>query len=258
MLEGEKVNYQYKQGFHIIFSSPDSYIDIRDNTVSIGGRCDDVCLTGRGPGVDPFIFYTNRESLLLSDEQLLSAEIWLVNRDHEVIDYRSLLSYPYRLALPEENNPVDDVYQTISLGEGLHVEFKSYIDIQSGKSDQLLKTVCAFSNANNGTLFIGVNDDGSLYDFKKSLPYKAELTEALGLYCQDIKKYLSEELVFNSCFDVTFIMMGHIPVVKVNVTRTEKPNYIRSSRQAFIRRGASNMKMPFADHREDYLKGQIF
>jgi len=56
-------------------------------------------------------------------------------------------------------------------GEGEHVEFKEWIpkDRANSKSAELLESACALANADGGTIFIGVSDQGDLLGVERSL-----------------------------------------------------------------------------------------
>ncbi len=55
----------------------------------------------------------------------------------------------------------DSMAEWIAGGEGQTVEFKRQLP-QRGHEDELLETVCAFANTNEGCIFIGVKDDKSI------------------------------------------------------------------------------------------------
>jgi CBS domain-containing protein len=61
---------------------------------------------------------------------------------------------------------VDDIFELLNLCEGQHLEFKSSLryDLNTRQVNQalelvVLKTICAFHNAEGGTLLIGLTDD---------------------------------------------------------------------------------------------------
>ena len=64
---------------------------------------------------------------------------------------------------------MQDILQSISEGESQTIEFKQLW------KDEYLKTICAFSNSDGGSLYLGISDDGSLI----GLNNKASLLDLL-------------------------------------------------------------------------------
>jgi predicted HTH transcriptional regulator len=59
------------------------------------------------------------------------------------------------------------VDEALKLGEGTGVEFKRSISFDSpGSVEQVLQTVVAFANSGDGTVFIGIEDDGKIRGVK--------------------------------------------------------------------------------------------
>ncbi|MCF7982173.1 MAG: hypothetical protein K9K86_09320, partial [Pseudomonadales bacterium] len=81
--------------------------------------------------------------------------------------------------------------------------------------------------------------------------YKSGIDEALGAYKKDIQKRLQEKLRYNQCFDISHVRTGEHHVIVVLVERTEKPNYFVNNDLAYIRKGATSVKMKSSDEREN-------
>lgn len=174
-------------------------------------------------------------------------DLWLVDKEGEIVDYRSSSEweYPYgaRLSGSDTRNYLD----FISAGESEHCEFKVYIDlIELGqKAGELEKTVCAFSNHEGGNLFIGVDDEIRILGVNEKCrqAYKCDVGEAVRMYQRDVEKRLRESLAKNQCFDVSIIEHGGCYILVVSVRKSSGLNYILSSKDSYIRRGASCTKM---------------
>ncbi|UCB47422.1 MAG: ATP-binding protein [Spirochaetota bacterium] len=58
---------------------------------------------------------------------------------------------------PKGEIPIDIVEEIVTLGEGYKTEFKETLPSEQS----LAKSLCAFTNAKGGNLFIGINDSGA-------------------------------------------------------------------------------------------------
>lgn len=233
-----------------------AYISIRDNTLAIIGEEAEICLVGSSPSAES-ILMAKSETLPFNEEELMESELWLITKENETLDFRSQKSFEYRVVSnSSELDQSKDLIEIIQNGEGPTLEFKSYIQLNisdNKKSKDLEKTVCAFSNARGGSLLVGVDDDGRPVGINKKVRehYRKETTEATQLYINGIKKYLREKLAFNDCFNVTSIQIGSEIVIKIDVQRSYKPNYIVNTEEAYIRKGATSAKMKPMETREN-------
>ena len=105
--------------------------------------------------------------------------------------------------------------------------------------------MCAFSNAEGGYLFIGVNDNAEVEDITVTLrkDYKCEINQAIDRYIADIKKRLKENITKDGCFTVHCETIFSKPVVIISVEPVDDINTVRGERTAYVRKGASSMKM---------------
>ena len=76
----------------------------------------------------------------------------------------------------EETGLISPIVDTIALGEGPTIEFKSSLQwdlYQNQKNADLcqpvLKTMVAFMNSDGGTLLIGVEDSGEIFGLEKDI-----------------------------------------------------------------------------------------
>jgi predicted HTH transcriptional regulator len=98
----------------------------------------------------------------------LSDDAWLWLRlDDDWLDYRSLGAYEAAVNQDvRDERSVDselDLAAMIAQGEGQQLEFKRRLPEHTAPSRRsALKTVVAFANGDGGTLFYGVDDDGTV------------------------------------------------------------------------------------------------
>ena len=246
-----------KSFFLIAIQNTSSKISINENKVSILSQCKDVCIVGRLSNKESLIL-DKEESLPIENEDIPFTELWLIDKENKVLDFHSQLTWPYRVS-EEKNNCSDELYYSmIEKGEGLTCEFKPYIDLISAtnrKAIEIEKTVCAFSNATGGILLIGVGDEGTIdgINDKVCKTYSAPIDESIQKYIQDISERLNNSLIENQCYKICSEKLSSNYVIVVSVSISRRPNYIKNTRQAFIRKGATSAKMPFADERDKYL-----
>jgi predicted HTH transcriptional regulator len=78
---------------------------------------------------------------------------------------------------PKGDIPIDILEEIITLGEGYKTEFKE--TLPSARS--LAKSLCAFSNAKGGNLFIGINDYGITIGVSDIASELAKIEQAIPL-----------------------------------------------------------------------------
>lgn len=180
-------------------------------------------------------------------ESAQDVELWLVTRDNEIIDYCSSTEWEYRYGTQSDGADVEKLICVISVGESEHCEFKTYTDLvkTDAKVVELEKTVCAFSNHQGGKLFIGVDDETVIIAINEKCQkgYQCSSNEAAEHYLQDVEKRLREVLVKNQCFNCRLIEHNKSIVLVVDIQKANRLNYLLSTNDAYIRRGASSPKM---------------
>lgn len=82
-----------------------------------------------------------------------------------------------------------ELEQLIQQGEGYNLEFKQSIP---SKVSDLAKELCAFANANGGTILVGVNDKGNLVGVKISNSIRSEVQQVIGLLDPRLDVQVSE------------------------------------------------------------------
>lgn len=224
--------------------------------VSIDSHLCEICLVGDIPNIGR-VKLTKEKVIEASEPSLNEAELWLLTNENKILDFRSVSEWQYRVSeTNDEEAKSKQILALIERGEGHETEFKSYIDLTdstNSKAKEVEKTVCALSNAKGGYLLIGVDDDACIkgVDDKAKGHYKSGIDEALGAYKKDIQKRLQEKLRYNQCFDISHVRIGEHHVIVVLVERTEKPNYFVNNDLAYIRKGATSVKMKSSDEREN-------
>ena len=74
------------------------------------------------------------------------------------------------------------VQEALRLGEGESIEFKRSISFDSaGSVEQLLQTVAAFANSGDGTIFIGIEDEGQVKGISAASPKERDQALAAHL-----------------------------------------------------------------------------
>ena len=180
-------------------------------------------------------------------ESAQDVELWLVTKDNEIIDYCSSTEWEYRYGTQSGGADVEKLISIISAGESEHCEFKTYIDLvkTDAKAVELEKTVCALSNHQGGKLFIGVDDETVFIGINEKCQkgYQCCPNEAAEHYLQDVERRLREALVKNQCFNCRLIEDNKRIVLVVDIQKANGLNYLLSTNDAYIRRGASSPKM---------------
>jgi CBS domain-containing protein len=149
-------------------------------------------------------------------------------------------------------NGVDDIINLIQCDEGHHLEFKASlrVDRQSGNANPALelvvmKTICAFMNAEGGTLLIGLTDDNKVIGIDDDYPlikghdrdgYQnfiiSKLSNCVGNY---FLQYVS----------VSFHNLLGKDLCQVDVRPSDKPAYLSNKgKQEFVVRTGNNSR-PF-------------
>ncbi len=192
---------------------------------------------------------TNREPFPVDDKNINEIELWLITRNNEIVDYYSSSESAYQYPERKIDDDLESLKDLIHKGESETCEFKPYITVQgdrNNKSSEIDKTVCAFSNQAGGVLFIGVNDEAEVVGFKDSQltkDYSCGHEEAIQKYEEDIRFQLKENITDNQCFETRVVTLYSEKILVINISKTKSLNYLQNKKQAYIRKGASSMKI---------------
>ncbi|MBU0801524.1 MAG: ATP-binding protein, partial [Alphaproteobacteria bacterium] len=222
-------------------------IKLDGSVLSIEGKNDNLCLVGKIDDGRPVSLKQGR-MLEIEQENIQRIELWLLNKDEDVLDFWSSSEWPYIYLQPGQEGGGINYERIIEAGEGSICEFKPYMSFkekQNSKIDQITRTVCAFSNSKGGTLFIGVNDNAEIEDITASLrkDYKGDVNSSLISYTSDLKALLKDNLLYNQCVNIQTVKVFSKLLIIVNVSQLQDINYVKSERQSYVRKGASSMKM---------------
>jgi hypothetical protein len=243
-------------------------IRLSDGRLCIAGPSAPLRLVGEidGKSVD----LGNDEALEIDDKNIRSVELWLLAKGSALVDYISTTHWPYKYAVtPQEAEQEQRLLELVRGGESETCEFKPYIDLGSPKASELEKTVCAFSNQRGGTLFIGVDDEGSILGIAHEVTKRPDhLESALAEYGKDVGKRLRERLKDNQCFNLRAATLSGMRVIVVEVGRARDINYPVAdalANTAYIRHGATSCKMlpgeiraQGADDAQSVIRNQVF
>jgi hypothetical protein len=228
-------------------------IDLSGNRLSIAESSEELCLVGQ-INDDVVVSLRNGESLLLNGGDVKSVELWLLTQQNEIVDHWSSSEYAH--AYPPRSGNAQSQDETLKgailRGEGEECEFKPYIDLtdsSNAKSLELEKAVCAFSNHRGGCLFVGVDDEAEVVGIDRQVErdYRCSVDEATASYEKAIRKRLSENLKDGSCFKTEVVTVYGKLIVMIRVEPSQQLNFLLNSSQAYMRRGASSVKMSPAD-----------
>lgn len=148
------------------------------------------------------------------------------------------------------------VRQAISDGEGLHVEFKPFVDLQrthsangqKTKLHEVITTVVAFANTAGGSVYLGIDDDCSLSGIDRQLSAWAQgpaddanLARYIGALKASIKDQVQGEVSLTVCS----VQLDGALILAIDVApAVAKPVIIRQDYYLYARKGASNRRIP--------------
>jgi ATP-dependent DNA helicase RecG len=123
-------------------------------------------------------------------------------------------------------------------GEGLTVEFKRSIsfDVQASV-DRVLETIAAFANTADGTIFIGVEDNGNIYGLR------LEGAKARDALAERIYQAVRHRIRPAPLIQVDFVEAENRTICRVFVPRGEQPLHVIDG-VIYVRDGASDIKAP--------------
>lgn len=218
---------------------------MNQDSLSIAGRMRKLCLVGQINGEEPINLVTGKRAAI-DVEEIRSIELWLLNKDNDVLDFRSSTGWPHKYEPAGEPQYRDEIRKLIAKGESETCEFKPYIDLQgSRKGLEIQRSVCALSNARGGRLLLGVSDEGEVGGLARDMArkYGHNIEEACASYIRDIQVFLRETLKNNQCLTIESINVLGSTVIVITVEKSSETNYLVNKNQAYVRRGGTNMKM---------------
>lgn len=96
-----------------------------------------------------------------------------------------------------------ELAQLISLGEGLHLEFKRRVP----RAERIAKEVIALANTEGGRLILGVNDDGTIAGLRDAIEEEFVLRRALDDYCHPPVVYSTARINVGDGIEVILVVV---------------------------------------------------
>ena len=113
----------------------------------------------------------------------------------------------------------------IKQGESDELEFKETV-----RKEDIAKAICAFLNAEGGTVLVGVNGNGNIIGIDDAIKYETEL-----------KNYLFNSIIPEAPITVSIEKIGSKEILSIKVWNGSKPPYIFDG-SIFYRRGIQTVK----------------
>jgi hypothetical protein len=141
---------------------------------------------------------------------------------------------------------IPSVDQAIRDGEGQNVEFKRGLSEAEGKvgsvDNEILKSVAAFANTNDGVIFLGIDDAGHV----KGLPLDFTGRDRLE---QKLQNIIRDRVRPSPPVKITFEDLRGLWIAEIAVAEGDAPPYMMGG-AIYVRRGASD----FQAQQEDVVR----
>jgi hypothetical protein len=228
-------------------------VDVTDDTVLSGGYWIPVYFPrGKPLPQDGLSFYRDKYDLYLlrtdANERLLGVS------SQSIGDLRTLAALFALLILVSwfaaylsgttflrkyfvfSQNRLHTVEEGLKLGEGSSVEFKRSISFENPTSiEQILQTVTAFANSGDGTIFIGIEDDGKIKGIKLDSPKEKDRLS------QRIYQVIRQRVKPSPSIQVDFVDLRGFDICRIFVPRGEDPLYFLDG-VILVRYGSADIK----------------
>jgi hypothetical protein len=184
----------------------------------------------------------NGQATFTADKEPLMVEAHILSIvDEDSIDRRSFdYRYPSKDGGVEVENTEAQLLDMIGKGENKNVEFKVTLDAKNDK--EFLESVVAFANTSGGTIFLGVDDNGGVRDFREDV--RARIADLVHGNC--------DPQIEIQVRQVTLAGDHQISIVEV-AEGTNKP-YILNNKGIFVRRGSSDRQIKRTELDDIYAK----
>ncbi len=156
----------------------------------------------------------------------------------------------------------NDIFELLNLNEGQHLEFKSSLryDYNTRQVNQrlehvVLKTVCAFLNAEGGTLLIGLSDEKTVVGIESD--YMVIRNQNRDGFENHLLSLVSNCIGnhYLPYFSVVFHNVLGKDLCQVNVLQSPKPAYLNSNgKQEFYVRTGNNSRPFSISEASDYIR----
>lgn len=133
---------------------------------------------------------------------------------------------------------VPDLVEACRCGEGQNVEFKRGLSEDEAKTtsveDELLRSIAAFANTNDGVIFVGVDDSGNIRGLRLDFNQKDRLE-------RKIRQLTRNRIRPIPPIQVAFEEVRGLVVAKIAVARGEAPAYLLNG-VIYMRDGSSDIQ----------------
>ena len=172
----------------------------------------------------------------------MDRNLWKVENYRDFLAVRrqlisdNLNEYMDNLITFEDAGLVQPIMDTIALGEGPNVEFKSTLQwdlyqnkINTDLRQPVLKTIVAFMNSDGGTLLIGVEDSGAIFGLERDLETTRDSEDVfLNLLSSLIIDNIGVE--FTNLVDARIEKVSELSICVVNVSKSTNPAFLSGNR----------------------------
>jgi hypothetical protein len=149
------------------------------------------------------------------------------------------------------------VRDALQMGEGPRTEFKPYVSPdqplgtvrQPTKLREVVETVVAFSNTSGGTIYLGIEDDGTLTGIEDDLRRveRAEVTDGMiTRFLTEMRNRIRDAVHGDVQMEVTAARTDGALIGLIEVAQSAGGDAlaIKQDSHLYMRRGASNTKVP--------------
>jgi hypothetical protein len=138
----------------------------------------------------------------------------------------------YFVLMHSHSHTIDEA---LKLGEGPTIEFKRNISLESTNStQQILQTVAAFANTGDGTIYIGIDDDGKIDGLEADSPKQKDRIS--GRVYQLVRQHIRPA----PSIRVSFVEMRGLTICTIFVPRGEDPLHFVDG-VVYVRYGSSDV-----------------
>jgi hypothetical protein len=269
-------SYSDSRNDHVIFILPESRAFIADATFSEKGTLA-IVVTGTHLESLPLLIkgaYWEGKAIFHFDAPVIngsaevtaapdadSLEYYLIDRRGTVYDFHredrfSQLQKGRRTLGAVNRTLADQVRKACHAGEGMHVEFKPFIDPnekfnankQKTKLLEIIIAAVAFANTEGGYIYLGVEDDCSISGIDEQLRVwtKGPLDEAnITRYLGALKNRIKESIYGEVTLRLSHTELDGALVVAIEVPQaSQMPVAVNQDRHLYVRAGASCQKAP--------------
>lgn len=162
------------------------------------------------------------------------------------------------------------IEEIIEAGESDGIEFKSSLrwdyrenQINSALEAVIMKTIAAFSNADGGTLLIGVGDDGEILGLELDYASLKGNRDGFELHLRNLLNKHFGKVFATGNVVIRFHASGEKEICKIDIKRGDKPLFLevsdkvgQKSKKFYVRSGNSSQDLAI-DEASHYVKSRF-